>query len=77
MDERKINERGNLGAMKTHGQQGISEKMSQGMRGGKMFQPRELLMKKKGGSRNIHSFYTLHASAAPDFILFHKIHHPC
>lgn len=37
MDERKINERGNLGAMKIHGQQGISEKMSQGMRGGKMF----------------------------------------
>lgn len=23
------------------------------------------------------SFYTLHASAAPDFILFHKIHLTC
>lgn len=54
MNERKINERGNISVKKTHDQQSISEKMSQGTRGGGMFRPRDFLVRKKGDSKKTH-----------------------
>ena len=63
MNDRKINERGNTGAMKAHSRQNILQKMSQGPRGGGIFWPREFFTRKKAGSRKthllLHRFYSL------------------